>query len=736
MTCAACVRRVELALQKVPGVAEARVNLATGHASLVARPGAAIDLRVVGETVTNAGYDYLGEVDAEAGSNDPLAVARQEDLRDLQRKVVAGAGLTLVIFAGSMQSWFPWLRDLPRRLVLLVLGGLTFVVVFWVGSRFLAGAWKALQQKTADMNTLVAIGALAAYGYSLLATFFPVMFAGAGLRVQVYFDGAAMIVTLVLLGRLLEARARGKTSQAVKKLLDLRPLTARVVRDGEPLVLPVDQLEAGDVVQVRPGEKVPVDGEVVSGASAVDESLLTGESLPVSKTVGSQVFAGTMNQLGSFTFLVTSLGRETMLAQIIRLVEEAQGSKAPIQRFADRVAAVFVPVVLVIALLTFAVWNFLVPEPLFGRALLNAVSVLIIACPCAMGLATPTAVMVGTGLGAEQGILLKGGEVLEKVHRLTVVVFDKTGTLTAGKLRVAGIYPAAGSSADDLLTQAAALEHASEHPLAAAIIAEGKKKQLELPEVDGFMAIPGLGVKGKLAGHEVLLGNERFLSGENITIPDELIQRADFLATEGHSCVFVARQGRLSGFLALADLPRDAALPAIAELKTMGLRVLMLTGDQQQTAEAVGKALGIDDILAQVLPGDKSGAIKRLQDSGQVVAMVGDGINDAPALAAADIGIAIGAGSDVAVEASDITLVGDNLQSVVRAIRLSKATMKVIRQNLFWAFFYNSVGIPLAAGVLYPLFGILLNPMFAAAAMALSSVSVVSNSLRLRHQHF
>jgi Cu+-exporting ATPase len=609
---------------------------------------------------------------------------------------------------------------------------LTAPVVFWVGSRFFVGALKAARQKTSDMNTLVAMGAFSAYLYSALATFFPRFFSSAGIMPHVYYDGAAVIVTLILLGRLLEAGAKGRTSQAIQRLMGLKPKTARVVRDGHEQDIPVEELLSGDLVVVRPGEKIPTDGIVRSGSSVVDESMLTGESVPVNKEPGNEVFGATLNRSGSFTFEATKIGAETALAQIIRLVEEAQGSKAPIQRLADQVAAVFVPVVMAIAVLTFVVWYFFVPEPVFSRALLNFVSVLVIACPCALGLATPTAVMVGTGLGAEHGILIKGGESLEKAYRLTTVVFDKTGTLTRGEPEVTDIVPAKDISPEQVLQTALSIEALSEHPLAQAIVNRGKAEGFTPLPVDNFEALSGLGTRAKIEGKSCLLGNLRLMVQEGMALQGMDIQAAD-LAGQGKTCVLIAEDGLVTGLIALSDVPRESAKEAVSGLKAAGLRVAMITGDNVSTGLAIGKQLGIDQVLAEVLPGDKAKEIRRLQQEGQIVAMVGDGINDAPALTAADIGIAIGAGTDVAIEASDITLMTGDLQAVPRAIRLSFETMKVIRQNLFWAFFYNVIGIPIAAGVLYPFFGILLNPEFAAAAMALSSVSVVSNSLRLRH---
>jgi Cu+-exporting ATPase len=728
MTCAACVRRVEMALRDVPGVEEAAVNLATGRGTVThgtdwAGAGA---LR---KTVTEAGYEYLGVVDAT--QEDPIEKARERETRDLTVRFIVGIILSVIIFMGTMQEWFPFLDFIPRRTMLYLLFALTTPVVFWVGSRFHTGALKALKQKTSDMNTLVSIGALSAYLYSALATFFPAVFTQAGVQLHVYFDGAAFIVSFIILGRLLEARTKGKTSQAIKRLMGLKPKTARVIRDGQPADIPVDEVMKGDEILVRPGEKIPTDGVVLTGASAVDESMLTGESMPVAKEPASEVFGATINKSGSFTFRATKIGAETALAQIIRLVEEAQGSKAPIQRIADRVAAVFVPTVMAIAAITFVVWAFFVPDPVFTRALLNFVSVLIIACPCAMGLATPTAVMVGTGIGAEKGILIKGGESLEKAHRLTMIVFDKTGTLTVGEPRVTDVVTAPGITRSRVLRIAASVEALSEHPLARAIVETARQEGIRPEPVEGFEALSGLGAKATLNGAPLLLGNQKLIEQEPLSF-NGLAETGARLSSEAKTCVFVAEGEQVAGIVALSDVPKDTAAETVKALQTMGLKVAMITGDNESTARAMGRTLGIDRVLAEVLPGEKAREITRLKAQGEIVAMVGDGINDAPALSAADIGIAIGAGTDVAIEASDITLIRDDLRAVPEAIRLSFRTMRAIRQNLFWAFFYNAIGIPIAAGILYPFFGVLLNPVYAAIAMALSSVSVVTNSLRLR----
>ncbi len=730
MTCAACVRRVESALRRVEGVTDVAVNLATARATLSHRPQWA-GLEALRDVVTDQGYVYLGVPDEDRA--DPVQEEREREIRDLTRRFAVGAVLSVVIFAGSMMQGLPLLRDVPRPVLLGALFLLTTPVVFWVGSRFMTGAVKAARQKTSDMNTLVAVGTLAAYLYSVLATFIPDLFAGAGVAAHVYYDGAAVIVTLVVLGRLLEARAKGKTSLAIRRLIDLKPKTARVIRGDDEVDVPVEAVLIGDVLRVRPGETIPTDGILLSGSSGVDESMLTGESLPVAKEPGSPVFAATLNRVGTFTFRATKVGKETALARIIRLVEEAQGSKAPIQRLADRVAAVFVPAVFVIGLATFAVWSVFAPQAGFSLALLNFISVLVIACPCALGLATPTAVMVGTGLGAERGILIKGGESLEKAYQLTEVIFDKTGTLTRGAPDVTDVLVADGEDPGRILQAALSIEAGSEHPLGRAIVARAREKGVAPRPVEGFTALAGFGARATIGAETWLLGNRQLLEAEGIS-PGGMADAAGRLTADGKTCVFVVEGRRPVGLIALADTPRAEAREAVAVLKAMGLKVAMITGDNRATARAIGDRLGIGDILAEVLPGDKAAAVRTRQGRGETVAMVGDGINDAPALAAADIGIAVGAGTDVAIAASDITLMRNDLTAVPDAIRLSRQTMRTIRQNLFWAFVYNAVGIPVAAGALYPFFGVLLNPGYAAAAMALSSVSVVTNSLRLRRR--
>jgi len=728
MTCAACVRRVENALKDVEGVVDVNVNLATARATVIHAPRWA-GVPALARAVTEHGYEFLGEISN--SFDDPIEKARTLELKELSLKVICGALLSVIIFFGSMQHWFGFLHFIPRQVMLVAMFVLTAPAVFWVGSRFFVGAYKAARQKTSDMNTLVAVGAFSAYAYSAAATFFPHFFESAGVAPHVYYDGAALIITLILLGRLLEARAKGKTSSAIKKLIGLKPKTAHVLRDGADVEIAVEALQIGDVVLVKPGEKVPVDGTVLTGQSTLDESMLTGESMPVSKASGQKVFAATINKMGSFTMQATGVGSDTMLAHIIRMVEEAQGSKAPIQRLADQVASVFVPIVFGIAIVTFLVWYFLPADSSFSRALINFVSVLVIACPCALGLATPTAIMVGTGLGAQSGILIKGGEALEKIHKLSVIVFDKTGTLTRGEPEVTHVVAANGYDERQVLTVAVALEKTSEHPLAQAIIQRGQNDQIVPAKAENFLALSGMGAKAEVDGKLCLIGNRLLMNDQGIAV-DSLDNNATQLAGDGKTVVYVAQDKTVIGLIALADVPKNSAKRAVQDLKRRGLKVAMVTGDNAGTAASIATQLGIDHVMAEVLPGSKADEIRKLQDKGEIVAMVGDGINDAPALAAADVGIAIGAGTDIAIEAADITLIRDDLTGVPEAISLSASTMRTIKQNLFWAFIYNIIGIPIAAGILYPFFGILLNPEFAAAAMAFSSVSVVGNSLRLK----
>ena len=747
MTCAGCVHTIEKQLKALPGVFRADVNLATGTASIDYAPGQ-IGVEELARAVEKAGYAAR-----EADKDMPEGGDEQAEARQWKRKLIVSGVFTAPLLVLAMSHGtitFPgmeWVQLL-----------LTLPVIFYGGSQFYRSAWAAARHLTADMNTLIAVGTGSALLYSLAATVAPTLVTGTqapssmGMHAPVYFETAAAIITLILLGRMLEARARGRTSSAIQSLLKLQSKTARVVRDGTEIDIPVEQVVSGDVVIVRPGERVPVDGVVIEGQSSVDESMLTGESLPVEKAAADQVFGATLNKTGSFRFRARSVGSETVLAQIIDLVRQAQQSKAPIARLADVISGYFTPVVIVIAIVTFAAWFFLAPPDIRLRmALLNAVAVLIIACPCAMGLATPTAVMVGIGRGAENGILIKSGGALEVSHYIKTIVFDKTGTITTGRPSVTDTVTFGGLSEDAFLDAVGSIERLSEHPLAEAIVAEASSHNSASGRPETFQALAGHGVEARFNGRDWLIGSERLLRGRRIeTEPArEVIER---LSSEGKTVILAAADRALAGVIGVADTVKPGSREAIAKLHQMGLETVMISGDNQRTAEAVGRQVGITRVLAEVLPGQKAEEVRKLQAGGagtkiqspgresgvepptnpQRVAMVGDGINDAPALAQADLGIALGAGTDVALETADLVLVGNDLRAVPAAIELSRKTMRTIRQNLFWAFAYNIVGIPIAAGVLYPWTGWLLSPIIASAAMALSSVSVVTNSLRLR----
>ncbi len=735
MTCASCVGRVERALRDVPGVADAIVNLATEKATVRGSADAA-ELIAAIEAV---GYEARLDTKATTGIQESVAddqTARKEaERRGLNRDVTLAAVLTAPVFVLEMGAH---LIPGAHELIVATIGmqwswyiqfALTTIVLFVPGIRFYDKGLPALWRLAPDMNTLVAVGTLAAYGYSLVATFAPGLLPAG--TINVYYEAAAVIVTLVLLGRLLEARAKGRTSEAIKRLVGLQARTARVRRNGQVADLPIERVVAGDVIEVRPGERIPVDGEVVEGDSFVDESMITGEPMPVAKATGAGVVGGTVNQTGAFAFRVTAVGGDTVLSRIIRMVEEAQGSKLPIQALVDRVTMWFVPVVMALAALTFAAWLAFGPSPALSFALVNAVAVLIIACPCAMGLATPTSIMVGTGRGAELGVLFRKGEALQALKDARVVALDKTGTLTAGKPALTDMELREGFERADVLALLAAVETRSEHPIARALVDAAEAESLAQPAVSRFEAVPGLGVKALAGDRPVEIGADRYMAelGHDVAVFAEVAGR---LADEGKSPLYAAIDGRLAAILAVADPIKETTPAAIRALHDLGLKVAMITGDHARTARAIAVRLGIDEVVAEVMPDGKVEAVRRLKVQHGRLAFVGDGINDAPALAEADIGLALGTGTDIAIEAADVVLMSGSLQGVPNAIALSKATIGNIRQNLFWAFVYNAALIPVAAGVLYPAFGLLLSPIFAAGAMALSSVFVLGNALRLR----
>ena len=722
MSCASCVAKIEQGLSEVPGVLHASVNLATEKATVAYQSGVA-NPDTIQDAIRGLGYTPSMPAAHEAETPAMKAARKQAAYRALRTKFWAAAALTAPVMVLSMSEHLRLPLSQAASFWLQLL--LTTPIQFWAGWQFYRGAIAVARHGTTDMNTLIAVGTSAAYGYSVAATLAPGVFTAAGIAPQVYFDSSAAIITLILLGRLLEARAKGRTSEALTRLIGLQAKQARVIRDGRELDIPIEEVRVGDVVIVRPGEKVPVDGVILEGHSSLDESMLTGESMPVDKGPGETVIGATLNKTGSFRFNATQVGADTALARIVRLVEEAQGSKPPIARLVDQVASVFVPIVIGIALLTFGLWFAFGPSPAFASALVNFVAVLIIACPCALGLATPTSIMVGIGRGAEQGILIRSGAALEQARALTTVVLDKTGTLTKGELAVKEIVVhTAGWSREKLLHYAGSAEQGSEHPIGEAIVKTARGATIALETPHDFAAVPGHGIRATVQGQPVRVGNLRLMEVDGLPVAG-LEAEVLRLAEGGLTPMFVAVGTSVVGVVAVADQVKDHARAAVAALKGLGLEVIMLTGDNPRTAAAVAHEVGIERVLAEVLPDAKAREVKRLQGEGRKVAMVGDGINDAPALAQADVGIAIGAGADVALEAADITLVGGDLRGVVTAIMLSRATMRNIRQNLFWAFVYNTVLIPAAA------LG-WLNPILAAGAMGASSVSVVSNALRLR----
>ena len=731
MTCASCVGRVERALKKTGGVVDASVNLATEKATVTYLPDE-VSPGGLKAAVRQAGYGVREETPGKDHADTEREVHEGELLKLKTSLIVAAVFTVPLILLAMLPMLVPGLGAqlngfVPAQTVFYVSFILATAVQFGPGRRFYRSGWPALRHGSPDMNTLVMLGTSAAYGYSVVATFLPRLLPAG--TVHVYFEASAAIVTLILLGKYLEAHAKGRTGEAIKKLLNLQPKTARVERGGERLELPLDEVVPGDTVLIRPGEKIPVDGLVLSGSSFVDASMMTGEPLPVQKGEGDEVVGGTLNKTGSFRFTATKVGADTVLAQIVKMVEDAQGSKVPIQALADRVVSVFVPVVIGIAMLTFGLWLAFGPQPALSFALVNAVAVLIIACPCAMGLATPTSIMVGTGKAAELGILFRNGGALQRLQKTQVVVLDKTGTLTQGQPELTDFIVQPGFDKRELLRLVAAVEQNSEHPIADAIVQSAKVGGLTLPGADAFNAVPGYGVEARVNGQLVQIGAERYLTRLGLERPAS--SETERLADEGKSPLYAAVDGQLAAVIAVADPLKASSLEAVQTLHHLGLRVTMMTGDNVRTADAIAYQLGIDEVLAEVLPGGKADAVKALQREGRV-AFVGDGINDAPALAQADVGLAIGTGTDIATESADVVLMAGDLRGIPNALALSKRTITNIKQNLFWAFFYNIILIPIAAGALFPAFGVLLSPIFAAAAMAVSSVFVLTNALRLR----
>lgn len=724
MHCASCVRATERALKKTSGVKDAVVNLATAKATVTYDADTCTPEQMA-QSISKTGYT----LELEEKSEEIQKKEKQKALTNLKIKVIVS------LFAGALILWgsFPGLMitapEILKNFFVQLL--LATPIQFWAGSEFYRATIPALKHRTANMDTLVALGTTVAYIYSAFVTFFPQVVMRLGVDHMPYFDVAVIVIGLILLGRYFEAKAKSGTSDAIKKLIGLQAKTARVVRDGKEMDISIEQVQINDIIRVRPGEKIPTDGTIMEGESSIDESMITGESIPVDKVKGDAVIGATINKTGTFTYKATKVGSDTMLAQIIKLVEEAQGSKAPIQRLADLVSSYFVPIVIMLALLTFGAWYIFGPVPAFLFAMLNTVAVLIIACPCAMGLATPTAIMVGTGKGAEHGILIKDAESLEIANKIKTVVFDKTGTLTKGKPEVTDIISLNKLKKDDILRFASSIEKGSEHSLAEAIVNYAEEHKVTFAPVTKFQAIAGYGVEGMVDSKKVFFGNRRLMDRIKVDYI-EVAEKISQLETEGKTVMMLSFDNKLAGLVAVADTIKDTAKEGITALKKIGIEVVMITGDNKRTANAIAKKLGIDRILAEVLPDQKEAEVRKLQAEGKKVAMVGDGINDAPALAAADIGIAMGTGTDVAIEAANITLINKDLRSVASAIELSKKTMRTIKLNLFWAFGYNIILIPVAMGVLYPFFGLLLSPIFASVAMASSSISVVSNSLLLR----
>ncbi len=737
MHCASCVARIESELERTPGVLEAAVNLTSEQATVVYEPRAT-GLAELERAVRRAGFEPRPALQS---GEDPLE--RQERDRAREYRTLMGKfWFAIAISVPVLVLSYPDLLGLDRWSFFVkgsdslwwvwrALGVATLPVLVWAGGHFYAGAWQALRHRSANMHVLIAVGISAAWLYSTVAVIAPSIFPKASLA-EVYYDVSAVVVALVTLGMALEVKAKGRSSEAIGKLVGLQAKTARVIRDGRELELPIEHVVVGDVVAVRPGEKVPVDGVITEGESSLDESMVTGESLPVDKSVGDEVIGATINKTGAFRFEARKVGADTALASIVRMVGDAQATKLPIQRVVDRVAGIFAPAVMIVAIAAFVVWFDLGPAPVLAYAVIVAVTVLIIACPCALGLATPTSLTVGMGKGAEQGVLFRGGDALQAARQLDVIVLDKTGTITHGRPALTDVIGAGGFDEQAVLALAAAVERDSEHPLAQAIVQGAAERGIEPPNPTRFVAVPGHGVDAEVQGRAVLLGSSRLMANREIDV-GALDAHAQRLADEGKTPMYLAVDGRSAGVVAVADTIKPDSVAAIERLRRFGLQVAMITGDNERTAQAIARQVGVEEVLAEVLPQDKAHEVRKLQLEGNRVAMVGDGINDAPALTQADVGFAIGTGADVAIEASDVTLVGGNLQSVATAIEISRATMRNVEQNLLGAFLYNSAGLPIAAGVFYPLTGLLLSPLIAAAAMAFSSVTVVSNANRLRH---
>ncbi len=728
MSCASCAMTIERSLKKTNGVKEAMVNLATSKATVTYDKEVSSPEKL-SESVSKTGYTLEEEKDEKK-----LSEEKNKELSTLRTKVIASLIVGVLILWGTFLGIMHTAPQILRNFFVQML--LATPIQFWAGLEFYKATIPALRNRTANMDTLVALGTTVAYVYSVFVIFFPSIVSNLGMEVMPYFDVSVIVIGLILLGRYMEARAKMGTSQAITKLVGLQAKTARVIRDGNEVDMPIEQVVKGDLIRVRPGEKVPVDGVIVEGESSIDESMITGESIPVDKIKGDTVVGATINKSGTFLFKATTVGNDTVLAQIIKLVQEAQGSKAPIQRIADKVSSYFVPIVIMLAFATFGVWYIFGPEPSFIYAMLSTVAVLIIACPCAMGLATPTAIMVGTGLGAENGILIKDAQSLEVANKINTVIFDKTGTLTHGKPEVTDVIQIKSQkskikSEEDILKLAASIEVGSEHSLAEAIVKAAQAKKIQLDRADKFQSVAGHGVKGTVKKYEIVLGNRRLMEKEKISY-DNAVTQLENLEKEGKTVILLAVDKKLVGLIAVADTLKESARAGVTALMKRGIDVIMITGDNSRAANAIASKLGIKKVLAEVLPDQKEDEVRKIQASGKKVAMVGDGINDAPALAAADVGIAIGSGTDVAIESADITLLNKDLRSVAKAIKLSQKTMRTIKLNLFWAFGYNVLLIPVAMGVLYPFFGILLSPILASIAMASSSVSVVTNSLLLK----